>query len=105
MHVSLFSGTGDPNADASWSTVFTSAASASRKTGGEYTQLATGKKGTFLLSQDNEVFGRLQLRKWNGATFAAPTVITPAGQDNIFPTFWEDAAGRPTSPTRATSVR
>ncbi|BEP11971.1 hypothetical protein acdb102_02820 [Acidothermaceae bacterium B102] len=94
MHVSLFSGTGDPNADASWSTVFTSAASSSPTTGGEYTQLASGTKGTFLFSQDNEVFGRFQVRKWNGTTFGKPAVVTPAGQDNIFPTFWEDPAGR-----------
>jgi hypothetical protein len=94
MSVSRFSGTGDPNTDASWPTVFTSAASSSPKTGGEDTELATGKKGTFLFSSDNEVFTRFQVRKWNGTTFGAPSLITPAGQDNIFPTFWEDPAGR-----------
>ena len=94
MSVSRFSGTGDPNTDASWPTVFTSAASGSPKTGGQGTELATGKKGTYLFSRDNEVFTRFQVRKWNGTTFAAPTMITPAGQDNIFPTFWEDPAGR-----------
>ncbi len=93
MHVARFSGAGDPNVAASWPTVFTSAAT-SPKTGGEYTQLATGKKGTFLFSEDNEVFARFNVRKWNGTTFGAPTVITPAGQDNIFPDFWADASGR-----------
>ena len=93
MHVARFSGTGDPNVAASWPTVFTSAAT-SPKTGGEYTQLATGKKGTFLFSEDNEVNARFDIRRWNGTTFGAPAVITPAGQDNIFPTFWADASGR-----------
>ena len=93
MHVARFSGVGDPNAAASWPTVFTSAAT-SPKTGGLYTQLATGKKGTFLFSKDNEVFGRFQVRAWTGTTFGAPRTITPAGQDNIFPTFWADASGR-----------
>ena len=94
MTVSRFSGTGDPNTDASWPAVFTSSASSSPKTGGQDTQLATGKKGTFLFSTDNEVFTRYQVRKWNGSTFAAPVFITPAGQDNVFPHFWEDASGR-----------
>ena len=94
MHVSRFSGVGDPNTDAAWSTVFTSAASNSPKTGGQQTELASGKKGVFLFSTDDEVFTRFQVRKWNGSTFGAPTFITPAGQDNIFPSFWEDASGR-----------
>ncbi len=94
LHVSRFSGVGDANASASWKTVFTAAATKSPTTGGKYTELASGKKGVFLFSQDNEVFGRFQVRKWNGATFGKPGFITPAGQDNIFPSFWEDAAGR-----------
>jgi hypothetical protein len=94
MHVSMFSGVGDPNVDASWSTVFTAQATGSAKSGGQNTELAAGKKGVYLFSQDNEVFPHFQLRKWNGSTFGAPTFITPAGQDNIFPSFWQDAAGR-----------
>ena len=58
------------------------------------TELASGKRGVYLLSEDNEVFPRFQVRKWTGSTFGAPTTITPAGQDNIFPSFWEDASGR-----------
>jgi hypothetical protein len=94
MHVSEFSGVGDPNVDSSWATVFTAQATSSAKSGGQLTELASGTKGVFLFSADNEVFARFQVRKWNGSTFGAPSFITPAGQDNIFPSFWEDASGR-----------
>jgi hypothetical protein len=94
FHVSRFSGSGDPNVSSSWPTVVTGAASSSPKTGGSLTQLASGKKGVFLFNADNELYARFQVRKWTGSTFGAPSFITPAGQDNIFPSFWEDAAGR-----------
>jgi hypothetical protein len=94
FHVYRYSGTGDANTDGAWSLVYTGLATKSPKSGGKYTQLAQGKRGIYLFTQDNEVFGRFQLRKWTGNTFAAPVFLTPAGQDNIFPSFWQDAAGR-----------
>jgi hypothetical protein len=94
MAVSEFSGVGDPNVDSSWSTVFTAQGTSSPKSGGQLTELASGRKGVFLFSEDNEIPPRFQVRKWNGSTFGAPSFITPAGQDVIFPTFWEDASGR-----------
>lgn len=94
FHVSEYSGTGDPNVAASWPTVFTGQGGSSPKTGGQDTALASGVKGTYLFTADNEVFARFEVRHWTGKTFSAPTFITPAGQDNIFPSFWEDAAGR-----------
>ena len=93
IHVSRYSGVGDPNADASWSTVFTAQGTASPRTGGSATELASGRRGVYLFSQDNELYPRFQIRKWNGSTFSAPTNITPA-EGNIFPSFWEDASGR-----------
>lgn len=93
IHVSRYSGVGDPNADASWSTVFTAQGTGSPRTGGSATELASGRRGIYLFSQDNEVYPRFQIRKWNGSTFSAPTNITPAEGD-IFPSFWEDASGR-----------
>jgi hypothetical protein len=94
FHVYRYSGVGDANTDGAWTTAFTGLAGSSPKTGGKYTQLAQGKRGTYLLTQDNELSGRFQLRKWTGSTFTAPVFVTPAGQDNIFPSFWQDAAGR-----------
>jgi hypothetical protein len=94
FHVSRFSGVGDPNVAASWPTVFTGQGTSSPKAGGQLTELANGKKGTYLFTEDNEVFPRFELRKWKGTTFGAPAFITPAGQDNIVPSFWEDPSGR-----------
>jgi hypothetical protein len=94
MHVSEFSGAGDPDVGSSWPTVFTAQATSSPKSGGQLTELASGKKGVFLFSEDNELYPRFQVRKWNGSTFGAPTFITPAAQTNNSPTFWEDASGR-----------
>lgn len=94
FHVYRYSGVGDPNASAGWTLAYTGLATSSPKSGGKYTQFAQGKRGVYLFTQDNEVFGRFQLRKWTGSTFTAPVFLTPVGEDNIFPSFWQDAAGR-----------
>ena len=87
LNVSQFSGTGDPNATASWSPVFSGP--------GETSILGNGPKGPYLFSSANAADDPpFQIRKWTGATFGPAVNITPSGQAAEQPTFWEDASGR-----------
>ena len=87
IHVSSFSGTGDPNATASWTTALTQ--------GGEDTQLGNGPKGVYLFSSENASSDpRFLVEKLTTTGDVNATYVTPKGQANEQPTFWEDASGR-----------
>jgi hypothetical protein len=87
IHVSGFSGAGDPNATASWTTVVTQP--------GEDTQLANGPKGPYLFYAENAPDDpRFGVEKVGTVGPITPHFVTPKHQSNEQPTFWEDAAGR-----------
>jgi hypothetical protein len=87
IHISSFSGTGDPNATASWTTVLTQ--------GGEDTQLGNGPKGVYLFSSENASSDpRFLVEKLTTTGDVKASYVTGKGQANEQPTFWEDASGR-----------
>jgi hypothetical protein len=87
IHLSSFSGTGNPNATASWTTALTQA--------GEDTQLANGPKGPYLFFAENAPDDpRFLVEKLTTTGDVKAAYVTPKGQSNEQPTFWEDASGR-----------
>lgn len=88
IHLWSYSGTGDPNATASWTS--------SQTLRGEDTQLSNGPKGPVLFYTPNAssdppfVVAKLT----PSGTVASSLTVVKAGQSNEQPTFWEDAAGR-----------
>ncbi|BEP14667.1 hypothetical protein acdb102_29780 [Acidothermaceae bacterium B102] len=87
IHLNYFSGTGDPNATASWTTALTQ--------GGEDTQLGNGPKGPYLFFAENAPDDpRFAVEKLTSTGDVVATFVTPKGQSNEQPTFWEDASGR-----------
>ena len=87
IHLSSFSGTGDPNATTSWTTALTQA--------GEDSQLGNGPKGPYLFFAENAPDDpRFLVEKLTTTGDVKATYVTPKGQANEQPTFWEDASGR-----------
>ena len=87
IHVWTYSGTGDPNATTSWTKALTQ--------GGEDTQLANGPKGPYLFSTENAPDDpRFLVEKLTTTGSVKASYVTPKGQSNEQPTFWQDASGR-----------
>ena len=91
FHVYRYSGVGDPNTDAAGRPCSRASPPARRRPAASTPSSRRERSGVYLFTQDNEVFGRFQLRKWTGSTFARARLPHPGGPGQHLP---ELLAGR-----------